>query len=97
MKRSAMSLASVATTVAAAMLALSAFNPSVAQTSEIDVWSEYGAPVVEDNFPDSASVDGLLLDLPVDYFSEVTFPPMGDFGTDEQPMLMAGLDPTETP
>ena len=96
MKRSAMSLASVATTVAA-MLALSAFNPSVAQTNDVDSWSEFGAPLFEANFPETASVDGLLLDLPADYFSEVTFPPMADFGVDEQPLMLAGLDPMETP
>ncbi len=94
----------LAATVTAAALALSG-NASLAQTGdENPSWIEFGIPAFEAEFPlseesslPSSSVDGLLLDLPTTYFAEVSFPPMPDFGVDEPPMLLAGLDPLTTP
>lgn len=52
----------------------------------------------EENFPAADAPDvALLLDLPADYFSELSFPPMPDFGVDEPPLMVAGLDPLQTP
>jgi hypothetical protein len=39
----------------------------------------------------------VLLDLPADYFGEVTFPPMSDMVIEEPAIIVANLDPTETP
>ena len=87
----------VAATVSVAFLSLSAV--SVAQTrDEVDSWSEYATGAFEDNYPASDTADaGLSLELPSGYFGEVSFPPMADFGVDELPLQVAGLDPTETP
>jgi len=43
------------------------------------------------------NIAGLLLDPPVDFYSEFAFPSMSDFVFDEAPMMVASLDPTETP
>jgi hypothetical protein len=94
MKRLSSHVASIA---AVALLSLSALPASQAQGLEDDSWAEYGSPVFEANYPVSADIDGLLLDLPADYFAEVSFPPMGDFTTDEGPILLAGLDFLSTP
>jgi hypothetical protein len=87
----------LAATVSVAFLSLSAV--SVAQTfDEVDSWGEYAAIAFEENYPASDTADaGLSLELPSGYFAEVSFPPMADFGVDELPLLVAGLDPTETP
>ena len=52
----------------------------------------------ESDFPtDETQVAGLMLDLPADYFGETAgFPAMPDYVVDE-PILIAGLDPTQTP
>ena len=53
----------------------------------------------EASFPTAETeVAGLLLDLPVDSFSEmVAFPAMPDYVVDEPLLMIAGLDPTQTP
>lgn len=94
MKRHCMHIASI---TAAALLSLSALQTSHAQGLDDDSWSEYATPAFEENFPSTADVDGLLLDLPVDYFAEFSLPPMGDFTIDEGPILLAGLDLLSTP
>ena len=94
----------LATTVTAAALALSS-GASIAQSGdENPSWTEFGIPAFETEFPipdadvtPSSAADGQLLDLPADYFAEVRFPPMPDFGVDEPPMMLAGLDPLTTP
>lgn len=94
----------LATTVTAAALVLSS-SPSLAQSGDDNAsWTEFGLPAFETEFPipeDSAatsdSADGLLLDLPTTYFAQVSFPPMSDFGVEEPPMLLAGLDSLATP
>jgi hypothetical protein len=56
------------------------------------------AAAFEENFPASDAPDvAVLLDLPADYFGEITFPPMSDMVIDEPAIMVAGLDPTETP
>ncbi len=109
MKRHATTLAAVAhrsqtgvsrllaAAVSVAFLSLSAV--SVAQTNDdVDSWGEYAAVAIEENYPASDSADaGLSLELPSGYFAEVSFPPMPEFGVDELPLLIAGLDPTEAP
>jgi hypothetical protein len=87
----------LATTVTAAVLVLSS-SASIAQTGdENPSWIEFGIPTLEESFPSTNTADGLLLDLPADYFAEVNFPPMLDLGVDEPPVLLAGLDPLATP
>lgn len=94
----------LATTVTAAALVLSS-GASLAQAGEENPsWTEFGIPAFETDFPiseagspASSSADGLLLDLPTTYFAEVSFPAMPDFGVDERPVLLAGLDPLTTP
>lgn len=87
----------------AALLTLSA---AYAQTSEgpgenvsFDAAAGQSAGAVfEENFPASDAPDVALgLDLPADYFGEITFPPMSDLVIDEPPLMLASLDPTETP
>jgi hypothetical protein len=56
------------------------------------------AAAFEENFPSSDAPDvAVLLDLPADYFGEVTFPPMSDMVIEEPAIIVANLDPTETP
>ena len=94
----------LATTVTAAALVLSS-SASIAQSrDEYPSWTEFGIPAFETEFPmpdaavsASSTADGQLLDLPAGYFAEVNFPPMSDFGVDEPPMMLAGLDPLTTP
>ncbi len=87
----------LAVAVSIAFVSLSAV--SVAQTSDdVDSWGEYTAVAFEENYSASDSAEaGLSLELPSGYFAEVSFPPMAEFGVDELPLLMAGLDPMETP
>jgi hypothetical protein len=91
----------IATATAAASLALSAAQAS---TSEFpyDIISydepEAASVAFEENFPSPSPTDyGLSLELPADYFAAVTFPPMDSFGEEELPMMLAGLDPLQTP
>ncbi len=94
----------LATTVTAAALVLSS-SPSLAQSGDDNSsWTEFGLPAFETEFPmpdegtpASNSADGLLLDLPATYYAQVNFPPMSDFGIDEPPVLLAGLDSLATP
>ena len=94
----------VATTVTAAALVLSS-GASLAQSGDDSAsWTEFGLPAFETEFPTTeesvatdSSTDGLLLDLPTTYFAQVSFPPMSDFGIDEPPVLLAGLDSLATP
>jgi hypothetical protein len=94
----------LAMTATAAALVLSS-GASIAQSSdENPSWTEFGIPAFETEFPNpdagvsaSSAADGQLLDLPAGYFVEVNFPPMPDFGVDEPPMMLAGLDPLTTP
>jgi hypothetical protein len=66
------------------------FDPAVAE--------EPSTVAFEHNYPTSnIEVAGLLLDLPADSFSEVTFPPMSDYSVDDAPIMMASLDPLDTP
>jgi hypothetical protein len=53
----------------------------------------------EDNLPTAETeVAGLLLDLPVDSYSETAaFPAMPDYVVDEPLLMIAGLDPMQTP
>lgn len=52
----------------------------------------------EESYPASSDPDAALsMDLPADYFSEISFPPMSDLVIDELPVMLASLDPTETP
>lgn len=52
----------------------------------------------EENFPASDGPDiALTLDLTSEYVSEITFSPIPDFGVDAPPLLVASLDPMETP
>ena len=53
----------------------------------------------EANFPTAETeLAGLLLDLPVDSYSEtVAFPAMPDYVVDEPLLMIAGLDPMQTP
>jgi hypothetical protein len=94
MKRHSMHMICI---TAAALLSLPALQASHAQGLEDDSWSETATVVFEENIPSTAAVDGLLLDLPVDYFAEFSLPPMGDFTIDEGPILLAGLDLLSTP
>jgi len=74
-------------------------NPWIGENVQFDAAADDEPTKVafEPNFPASETAyAGLVLDLPVDYYSEVTFPAMPDFG-DEQPLLVASLDPTEAP
>lgn len=94
----------LATTVTAAALALSS-GASLAQSGDDSAsWTEFGLPAFATDFPSpeesvatDTSTDGLLLDLPTTYFAQVSFPPMSDFGIDEPPVLLAGLDSLATP
>ena len=71
--------------------------PSLARSgSQFDAAAEDEPTQVAFSASETADA-GLILDLPVDYYSEVTFPAMPDFGEDEQPLLVASLDPTEAP
>lgn len=92
----------LATTLTTAMLAMST---AYASTSEwlgdnvpFDAAAEEPVAAFEENYPASDAPDvALLLDLPVDYFSEFSFPPMPDLIIDEPPLMVAGLDPLQTP
>jgi hypothetical protein len=94
----------LATTVTAATLVLSS-SASLAQSGDdSNSWTEFGLPAFETEFPipegsiaTSDAEDGLLLDLPTTYFAQVSFPPMSDFGVEEPPILLAGLDSLATP
>jgi hypothetical protein len=92
-----------ASTATAATLALAGVNASASQwlgeNVPFDAAADEPAAVpFEANYSDSTTMAaGMMLDLPVDYFSESSFPPMPDFGADEPPLLLAGLDPTQTP
>ena len=87
----------------AATLALAAVNASAAQwlgeNVPFDAAADEPAAVsFEANYPASeASIAGVMLDPRVDYYSESPFQPMPDSGADEPPLLVAGLDPTQTP
>lgn len=95
MKRLTTQFVSVAASAVAAMLAVSAASPALAQYTDADSHVEY-APFEKD-YPARAEVDGLLLDLPAGYFATVEFPPMGNFEVEQPPVLLAGFDPLETP
>lgn len=91
----------LATASAAASLALSAAQASTSEFPyDIVSYDEPEATAVafEENFPSSYTTDyGLSLELPADHFAAVTFPPMASFGEEEPPMMLAGLDPLQTP
>jgi hypothetical protein len=67
--------------------------------SEVAVSEEPTYVAFEANFPTAETeLAGLLLDLPVDSYSEtVAFPAMPDYVVDEPLLMIAGLDPTQTP
>jgi hypothetical protein len=93
----------LATTLTTAALAMSSAHASISEWPNdivpFDAAAEEPAVAAfEENFPSSDAPDvALLLDLPVDYFGELSFPPMPDFGVDEPPLMIAGLDPLQTP
>ena len=84
---------------ACALTVTSFAAPALAEDAGETVLFERPQVAFEENFPASDAVDmALLLDLPVDYFSEITFPPMPEFGVDAPPLMVAQLDdPLETP
>lgn len=67
--------------------------------SEATADNESSYVAFEANFPTAETeVAGLLLDLPVDSYSEtVAFPAMPDYVVDEPLLMIAGLDPMQTP
>lgn len=67
--------------------------------SEATADNEPSYVAFEANFPTAETeVAGLLLDLPVDSYSEtVAFPAMPDYVVDEPLLMIAGLDPMQTP
>lgn len=84
----------------AGALAVASFAaPALAEDAGETVLFERPLVAFEENYPASDEVDmALLLDLPADYFSEITFPPMPEFGVDAPPLMVAQLeDPLETP
>lgn len=86
----------VASTLTVTVLALA--PAAYAQNADDTVGLERPLSASEENVPAPDAPDlALLLDLPVDYFSEITFPPMSDYVIDEPAMMFASLDPTETP
>ena len=93
----------LATTLTTATLAMSSAHASTSEWPydivPFDAGTEEPAVAAfEVNFPASDTPDvALLLDLPADYFGEFSFPPMPDFGVDEPPLMIAGLDPLQTP
>lgn len=93
-------LALLATASAAASLAVSAAQASTSEWPYDAVAYDDTEVVVafEENFPSSFETDyALSLELPVDYFAAPTFPPMANFGEEETPLMLAGLDPLATP
>ena len=102
MKRSAVKL--LAMTFTSAALAVSAAHAFGHQCSSENVSSdaiaidESGYVPFEADYVDSTSeLAGLLLDLPADSYTEMTFPPMSDYVIDEAPLLTASLNPLDTP
>ena len=84
----------------AGALAVASFAaPALAEDAGETVLFERPVVAFEENYPASETVDmALLLDLPADYYGEMTFPPMSDFVVDEPPLMFAQLDdPLETP
>ena len=67
--------------------------------SEATADNEPSYVAFEANFPTAETeLAGLLLDLPVDSYSEtVAFPAMPDYVVDEPLLMIAGLDPMQTP
>lgn len=93
-------LALLATATTAASLALSAAQASTSEWPyETVAYNDAEVTVAfEENFPSSYATDyGLSLELPADHFASMSFPPMSSFGEEEQPMMLAGLDPLQTP
>lgn len=93
-------LALLAAATAAASLSLSAAQASTAEWPyDLVAYDDAEVTVAfEDGFPSSyATDDGLSLELPADYFAAMTFPPMPDFGEEERSLMVAGLDPLQTP
>ena len=89
----------VANLFASVLVAASFAAPALAEDAGETVLFETPVVAFEENYPASEAVDmALLLDLPADYFSEITFPPMSDLVVDEPPLMFAQLeDPLETP
>lgn len=89
----------VAQFFASAVFAAAFVAPVLAEDAGETVLVERPVAAFEENYPVSEPVDmALLLDLPADYFSEITFPPMPEFGVDDPPLMVAQLDdPLETP
>ncbi len=84
--------------VAAALTLSAAYAQTSEWSGENESFDMAAGPAFEENFPASDEPDVALgLDLPADYFGEVTLPPMMDFDTEEPALMLASLDPTETP
>jgi len=86
--------------VFACALAVASFaTPALAEDAGETVLSERPVVAFEENYPAAESVDmAPLQDSPADYFSEITFPPLPEFGVDAPPLMVAQLqDPLETP
>ncbi|HQR76391.1 MAG TPA: hypothetical protein PLR35_08190 [Burkholderiaceae bacterium] len=93
-------LALLATAAAAASLVVSAAQASTSEWPYDAVAYDDTEAVVafEENFPLPFETDyALSLELPADYFAAPTFPPMASFGEEEPRLMLAGLDPLQTP
>ncbi|MGE5714128.1 MAG: hypothetical protein ACM32F_09655 [Betaproteobacteria bacterium] len=93
-------LALLATAATAASLVVSAAQASTSEWPYDAVAYDDTEFLVafEENFPLSFETDyALSLELPADYFAAPTFPPMASFGEAEPRLMLAGLDPLQTP